>query len=254
MLSICKNPGHWCHRRRPRTSGVAVKLPLGALESPIRTPKPKKNMTRRCGANGGVCCCRCGAVGFWCDVWHKCRNMTTRHATHPPAVPMVELDVEGSSGWGFANGPLDGRGNRGSNPQRRRCRSTAYTTRPSMSLMGIWQNLFTWYPPGSQNQVLCMGGSHKPSPGFQPSDLGPSITRTSVLLYRVPSCVVRDTCVTGRAATGETEDPGGGVVKFATSEYTGDNGGGDCGATGDTGEYPGLSVTDRATHEYTDDA
>ena len=30
---------------------VAVKLPLGALESPVRTPKPKKNMTRRCASH-----------------------------------------------------------------------------------------------------------------------------------------------------------------------------------------------------------
>ena len=42
----------------------------------------------------------------------------TRHATHPPAVPMVVLDAEGGNGWGAANGPLDVRGNQGLNLRR----------------------------------------------------------------------------------------------------------------------------------------
>ena len=60
--------------------------------------------------------------------------MRTRHATHPPAVPMVEGDAEGGGGGDLANGPLYGRMNRGSNPRRRRAPSMAHTTRPSMPL------------------------------------------------------------------------------------------------------------------------
>ena len=66
---------------------------------------------------------------------HKRKTTRTRHATHPSAVPVVEGDAEGGGGGGLANGPLDGRTNRGSNPRRRRAPAIAYTTRPSMPLM-----------------------------------------------------------------------------------------------------------------------
>ena len=34
--------------------------------------------------------------------------MRTRHATDPPAVPMVERDAEGGGGGDLTDGPLDG--------------------------------------------------------------------------------------------------------------------------------------------------
>ena len=91
------------------------------------------------GAGGGGHCCRCavpGALFFLCamisrlDIKQVHLHMTcgldirtkkttrTRHATHPPAVLMVEGDAEGGGGRDLANGPLDGRTNRGSNPRR----------------------------------------------------------------------------------------------------------------------------------------
>ena len=60
--------------------------------------------------------------------------MRTRHATLPPAVPMVERATEGGGGGDLTGGPLDGQTNRGSNPRPRRAPSMAHTTRPSMSL------------------------------------------------------------------------------------------------------------------------
>ena len=103
---------------------VAVKLLQGALESLDRTPKPKKNMTRRCAsrwlaelvAERAAASVVLWVFGVMRGINGK-KNMTARHATHPPAVPMVELGFEGGSGWAFANGPLDGRGNQGSNPR-----------------------------------------------------------------------------------------------------------------------------------------
>ena len=62
----------------------------------------------------------------WCLVFPTCyvsgqkKTTRTRHTTHPPAVPMVEGDAEGGGGGDLANGPLDGRRNRGLNPRRRR--------------------------------------------------------------------------------------------------------------------------------------
>ena len=50
------------------------------------------------------------------DALHKKKMMTTRHATYSSAASMVERDVEGARGGDLVNGPLDGRGNRGSNP------------------------------------------------------------------------------------------------------------------------------------------
>ena len=58
--------------------------------------------------------------------------MRTMDTNHPPALPMMEGDVEGSGGADLANGPLDGRTNRGSNPRPRRAPSMAHTTTPSM--------------------------------------------------------------------------------------------------------------------------
>ena len=54
------------------------------------------------GAGGGARCCKCGAVCFW-FMTDKKKNMMTRHATHPPAVPMDVLDAEGGGGWGVAD-------------------------------------------------------------------------------------------------------------------------------------------------------
>ena len=62
------------------------------------------------------------------------KNTRTRHATRPPAVPMVERDAEGGGGGDLTGGPLDGQTNRGSNPRRRRAPAMAHTTRPSMPL------------------------------------------------------------------------------------------------------------------------
>ena len=70
----------------------------------------------------------------------------TRHATHPPAVPMVVLDVEGDSGSGAANGPLECEGTRVRTRDNDDCRSTAHTTRPSMSLVCIVRKLLTCLP------------------------------------------------------------------------------------------------------------
>ena len=60
--------------------------------------------------------------------------MRTRHATDPPAVPMVERDAEGGGGGDLTDGPLDGQTNRESNPRPRRAPAMAHTTRPSMPL------------------------------------------------------------------------------------------------------------------------
>ena len=61
--------------------------------------------------------------------------MKTRHATHPPAVPMVERDAEGGGGWGAAEGPWTGGETKVRTPDDDDCQSMVQTTRPSMSLM-----------------------------------------------------------------------------------------------------------------------
>ena len=38
----------------------------------------------------------------------RTETTSTRNATHPPAVPMVEGDAEGGGGGDLANGPLAG--------------------------------------------------------------------------------------------------------------------------------------------------
>ena len=53
--------------------------------------------------------------------------MRTRHATHPPAVPMVERAAEGGGGGDLTDGPLDGQTNRGSNPRPRQAPAEAHT-------------------------------------------------------------------------------------------------------------------------------
>ena len=75
------------------------------------------------GAGGGARCYKYavhGALFSTCyESGQKLRSQKTtrtRHAT----VPMVEGDAEGGGGGDLANGPLDGRRNRGSNPRRRR--------------------------------------------------------------------------------------------------------------------------------------
>ena len=60
--------------------------------------------------------------------------MRTRHATDPPAVPMVQRDAEGGGGGDLTDGPLDGQTNWKSNPGPRRAPAMAHTTRPSMPL------------------------------------------------------------------------------------------------------------------------
>ena len=45
---------------------VAVKLPLGALESPVRTRKRRKNMRRRCASVGWRCRWRSAPPQAWC--------------------------------------------------------------------------------------------------------------------------------------------------------------------------------------------
>ena len=47
---------------------------------------------------------------------------------------MVEGDAEGGGGGDVANGPLDGRTNRGSTPDDDERQPMAHTTRPSMPL------------------------------------------------------------------------------------------------------------------------
>ena len=77
------------------------------------------------GAGGGARCCKCAVPGalFFSTCYESCqklcsqKTMRTRHAIHPPAVPMVEGDVEGGGGRDLANGPLDGRRNRGLSPR-----------------------------------------------------------------------------------------------------------------------------------------
>ena len=61
--------------------------------------------------------------------------MKTRHATHPPAVPMVGRDAKGGGGWGAADGPWMGGETKVRTPDGDDCQSMAHTTRPSMSLM-----------------------------------------------------------------------------------------------------------------------
>ena len=46
----------------------------------------------------------------------KDKNTRMRRATRPPAVPMVEGDVEGGGGGDLTGVPLDGQTNRGSTP------------------------------------------------------------------------------------------------------------------------------------------
>ena len=64
------------------------------------------------GVGGGGHCCTCAVPGaLFClramiaglDI----KTTRTRHATHPPAVPMVEGDAEGGGGGDLTNGPLD---------------------------------------------------------------------------------------------------------------------------------------------------
>ena len=119
------------------------------------------------GTGDGGHCCRCAVPGalflhsvmifptsaYNCDIWTGQRKTArTRHATHPPAVPMVEGDAEGGSGGDLANGPLDRRTNRGSNPRRRQAPPMAHTTRPSMPLtllgVNLVRTLTRHYPKG----------------------------------------------------------------------------------------------------------
>ena len=126
----------------PRTA--AAVRPAAALKTPVRIPQGEDEEEMRLpsasGAGGGGHCCRCAVLGalFFLRAMISRLDITTtrtRHATHPPAVPMVEGDAEGGGGGDLANGPLDGRTNRGSNPRRRRAPPMAHTTRPSMPLM-----------------------------------------------------------------------------------------------------------------------
>ena len=92
------------------------------------------------GTGDGGHCCRCAVPSALFLLLAMIsglgiKTMRTRHATHLPAVPMVEGDVEGGGGGDLAKGPLDGRTNRGSNFRRRRAPPMAHTTRPSMPLM-----------------------------------------------------------------------------------------------------------------------
>ena len=112
-----------------------VAQPLATLVSPVQTPQAEEEYEEELhpqsagGAGGGARCCNCGGAVVFCDARIVCANMTAlqclkktkmRHTTHPPTVPMVGRDAEGRGGLGAANGPLDGQGNQGSNPQRRR--------------------------------------------------------------------------------------------------------------------------------------
>ena len=47
------------------------------------------------------------------EIWSKEKTMRTRHATRPPAVPMVEGAAEAGGGGDLTDGPLDGQANRG---------------------------------------------------------------------------------------------------------------------------------------------
>ena len=59
----------------------------------------------------------------------------TRHATHPPAVPVMARDTVRAvaGGGGGSQQPLDGRGVR--TPDDDDCQSMAHTTIPSMPLI-----------------------------------------------------------------------------------------------------------------------
>ena len=53
-------------------------------------------------------CCRCvvsGVLFLWARVRGQGKNSRTRHATRPPAVPMVEGDAEGGGGGDLTGGP-----------------------------------------------------------------------------------------------------------------------------------------------------
>ena len=104
---------------------------------------------RNGGTSDGARCCRCAVDGalllfsrvdipdtFKSKTYPVARQKTmrTRHATDPPAVPMVERDAEGGGGGDLTGGPLDGQTNRESNPRPRRAPAMAHTTRPSMPL------------------------------------------------------------------------------------------------------------------------
>ena len=120
----------------------------GRCPEDARSNPREGNTRRRCGSRRpAVPVAGRAAVGVRCLVPHfllatyhviDCvdqKTTRTRHATHPPAVPMVEGDAEGGGGGDLANGPLDGRTNRGSNPRRRRTPAHGtYHYRPSMPL------------------------------------------------------------------------------------------------------------------------
>ena len=50
------------------------------------------------GALLQVCCAWCLVLVTCYALWTGQKTMRTRHATHPPAVPMVEGDAEGGGG------------------------------------------------------------------------------------------------------------------------------------------------------------
>ena len=118
-----------------------VVQPLAALQSPDRTPEEEKDEEEMRppaagGAGGGARCYKYGgAVAFCFPLQHNRRkNTKTRHATHPPAVPMVGRVAEGGGGWGAAEGPWTGR-TKVQTPDDDEWQSMVHTTGPSMSLM-----------------------------------------------------------------------------------------------------------------------
>ena len=107
----------------PRTA--AAVQPAAALKTPVRTPQgeyeEEMQLPSAGGTGDGGHCCRCvmpGALFLLCTMTYGLgiKTTRTRHATLPPAVPMVEGGAEGRGGGDLANGPLDGRTNRGSTP------------------------------------------------------------------------------------------------------------------------------------------
>ena len=133
--------------------GAAAVHPAAALKTRVRVlfhrqaeEEYEEDMRYQAagGTSDGAPCCRCVVPGasFLCAGGRgrgrgQGKNMRRRHATHPPAVPMVERDAEGGGGGDLTGGPLDGQTNRGLNPRRRRAPSMAHTTRPSMPLTAI---------------------------------------------------------------------------------------------------------------------